>query len=83
MVLKRSYFSTMQAMAFPNRGMMGYTAYILLGQYTFLRYFPTTLTHISKRTRPEDADDMDDVVWAHIEDNIQHTKADVLEIFDW
>ena len=41
------------------------------------------LTCLSKRVRREDAEYMDDVVWAHIEDNFQHTKADVLEIFDW
>lgn len=35
-----------------------------------------------KRLHSEDTEDLDDVVWAHIEDNFRHTKADVLEIFD-
>lgn len=39
--------------------------------------------HVSKRVHSEDAEQLNDVVWAHIEDNFQHTKADVLEIFDW
>ncbi|MCJ1265850.1 Phosphatidylinositol-4-phosphate 5-kinase [Lobaria immixta] len=35
-----------------------------------------------KCTHYDNAENLNEVVWGHLEDNFQHTKADVLEIFD-
>ena len=41
------------------------------------------LTWSSKNRSYDKAENLNEVVWGHLEDNFQHTKADVLEIFDW
>ncbi|MCJ1423613.1 Phosphatidylinositol-4-phosphate 5-kinase [Sticta canariensis] len=52
------------------------------GPQTLLLFYYAGHGSPNKRVHSEDAEQLNDVVWAHLEDNFQHTKADVLEIFD-
>ena len=72
----------MRVMAAPGRPHTVIMASLSLG------WCPLPLTFIqfivySKRELSEFPEELNEIVWGRIEANFQHTKGDVLEIFDW
>ena len=73
---------TMRVMAAPGRPHTVIMASLSPGwcavSLTFIQ-----LTVYSKRGLSEMPEELNEIVWGPIEANFQHTKGDVLEIFDW
>lgn len=65
----------------PIRG--GSHGLALTGWAPLLKRVPQNAYDVRKKSCFEDAEELNDVVWGDIENNFQHTRADVLEIFDW
>ena len=73
----------MRAMGIRSHQMAGRMGFSSMGGRLLYCLWILILTSFSKRTHSDDAEGRNEVVWGQIEDNFQHTKADVLEIFDW
>lgn len=73
----------MRVMVVQNRLKIVYQALYSRGLDVFPQLTAVELMICSKRVLSEYPEELNEIVWGRIEDNFQHTKGDVLEIFDW
>jgi len=74
---------TMRVMVVQDRPRIVCLALYSRGWDFFPRLTAFGLMICSKRVLSEHPEELNEIVWGRIEDNFQHTKGDVLEIFDW